>query len=307
MCGLFGFSRYANGSFKDINALTRSLAEESTVRGTDAAGIAYCHSGNLRIVKEGRSASLIDFKHPDTVRAVMGHTRHSTQGSEKLPYNNHPFPGHVKSTRFALAHNGVLWNDDELRKKYHLPKMKIQTDSFIAVQLIEQKRQLNFDSLRYMAEQVEGSFSFSILDQRDNLYLVKGDSPLSILHFPEEKIYVYASTESILYRALVDSPLFSYMKQGEYETVPIDNGEILMVRANGQTERQTFNFKYSTAKNWWEYGTSTYRPTDDPLSVNSYIEDLKYVAAYQGYDPEVIDELLRDGFSPWEVEEYLYA
>lgn len=307
MCGLFGFSRYANGSFKDINALTRSLAEESTVRGTDAAGIAYCLSGNLRIVKEGRSASLIDFKHPDTVRAVMGHTRHSTQGSEKLAYNNHPFPGHVKSTRFALAHNGVLWNDEELRKKHHLPKTKIQTDSFIAVQLIEQKRQLNFESLRYMAEQVEGSFSFSILDQRDNLYLVKGDSPLSILHFPKEKIYVYASTESILYRALVDSPLFSSMKQGEYETVLIEDGEILIIHANGQTERQSFHFKYSTVKNWWEYGTSMYRPTADPLSVNSYIEDLKYVAAYQGYDPEVIDELLRDGFSPWEVEEYLYA
>ena len=307
MCGLFGFSRYGNGSFKDINALTRSLAEESTVRGTDAAGIAYCHSGNLRIVKEGRSASLIDFKHPDTVRAVMGHTRHSTQGSEKMAYNNHPFPGHVKSTRFALAHNGVLWNDDALRKKHHLPKTKIQTDSFIAVQLIEQKRQLNFDSLRYMAEQVEGSFSFSILDQRDNLYLVKGDSPLSILHFPKEKIYVYASTESILYRALVDSPLFSSMKQGEYETVPIDNGEILMVRTNGQTERQQFHFKYTPARNWWEYGPSTYRPSANPFSANSYIEDLKYVASYQGYDPEVIDELLRDGFSPWEVEEYLYA
>ena len=97
------------------------------------------------------------------------------------------------------------------------------------------------------------------------------------------------------------------MKQGEYETVPIENGEILMIRANGQTERQTFNFKYSTAKNWWEYGSSTYHQSAEPVQLGSYIEDLKYVAAYQGYDPEVIDELLRDGFSPWEVEEYLYA
>lgn len=97
------------------------------------------------------------------------------------------------------------------------------------------------------------------------------------------------------------------MKQGEYENVLIENGEILMIRANGQTERQQFDFKYTTARNWWEFGSSTYRSTADPLFVNSYIEDLKYVAAYQGYDPEVIDELLRDGFSPWEVEEYLYA
>lgn len=53
-----------------------------------------------------------------------------------------------------------------------------------------------------MAEKVHGSFSFSILDDADNVYLVKGDSPLSILHFPKQKIYVYASTEEILYRAL---------------------------------------------------------------------------------------------------------
>jgi len=307
MCGLFGFSRYTNGSFKDINALTRALADESVIRGTDAAGIAYCHSSNLRIVKEGKSASLIDFKHPDTVRAVMGHTRHSTQGSEKVARNNHPFPGHVKSTCFALAHNGVLWNDEDLRKKYRLPKTKIQTDSFIAVQLIEQKHQLNFDSLSYMAEQVEGSFTFSILDQRDNLYLVKGDSPLSILHFPKEKIYVYASTDSILYRALIDSPLFTSLKQGEYQDVPIQTGEILLIRPGGQTERSTFHFKYAQGRNWWEYEAPISTYTGCGILPEAYIEDLKYVAMYQGYDPEMIEELLNEGISPEEVEEYLYA
>jgi len=307
MCGLFGFSRYTNGSFKDINALTRALADESVIRGTDAAGIAYCHSSNLRIVKEGKSASLIDFKHPDTVRAVMGHTRHSTQGSEKVARNNHPFPGHVKSTCFALAHNGVLWNDEDLRKKYRLPKTKIQTDSFIAVQLIEQKHQLNFDSLSYMAEQVEGSFTFSILDQRDNLYLVKGDSPLSILHFPKEKIYVYASTDSILYRALIDSPLFTSLKQGEYQDVPIQTGEILLIRPGGQTERSTFHFKYTQGRNWWEYGMPVASSLGNSAISPSYIDDLKYLAMYQGYEPEVIDEMIREGLSPDEMEEYLYA
>ena len=61
MCGLFGFSRYANSNIKGLSALTRSLAEESTVRGTDAAGIAYCHSGNLRIVKEDGSQCLVPY------------------------------------------------------------------------------------------------------------------------------------------------------------------------------------------------------------------------------------------------------
>ena len=80
-----------------------------------------------------------------------------------------------------------------------------------------------------------------------------------------------------------------------------------MIRANGQTERQKFNFRYSTTKNWWEYGSIAHSSPTTAVPLGSYIEDLKYVAAYQGYDPSVIDELLQEGFSPWEVEEYLYA
>lgn len=64
--------------------------------------------------------------------------------------------------RFALAHNGVLVNDKELRKKDHLPKTKIETDSYIAVQLLEYKKLLNEESIKFMAEALEGSFSFSI-------------------------------------------------------------------------------------------------------------------------------------------------
>ncbi len=37
-----------------------------------------------------------------------------------------------------------------------------------------------------MAEEVESSFSFSVLDSNDNLYIVKGDSPISILHFKKK-------------------------------------------------------------------------------------------------------------------------
>lgn len=41
-----------------------------------------------------------------------------------------------------------------------LPRTKIRTDSYIAVQLIEQKKAFNFERLCYIAEQIEGSFAF---------------------------------------------------------------------------------------------------------------------------------------------------
>ncbi len=305
MCGLFGFLNYSNKDIKGLSDLTNSLAEHASVRGTDATGISFVSGGIIRIIKEAKAANKIDFQHSDNLKALIGHTRHSTQGSEKRNYNNHPFFGKTKNARFSLAHNGVLYNDDELKKKYKLPKTKVETDSYIAVQLIESQKRICFDSIRYMAEKVEGSFSFSILDDRNNLYLVKGDSPVSILHFPKLKLYVYASTDEILYKALVDSPLFSNLKNGEYEEVNVAEGEILKIGYDGKLTKENFEYSYYSGKNWWDFGFSSYG-WGRSYSKNEYIEDLKSIACYQGYSPDDIDKLLGKGFSPEEIEEYIY-
>ena len=313
MCGLFGFSNYSGKKVVNLATLTKALSEQAAERGIDATGIAFNNSNRLIIVKEPKSAYKMDFKHPDDIVALIGHTRHATQGKESKNYNNHPFYGRGQGCPFALAHNGVIINDDTLRRDLQLQQTKIETDSYIAVQLIEQKRKLNFESLKYMAESVDGSFSFSVLDAKNNLYLVKGDSPLSILHFTKLKMYVYASTDEILYRALIDSPLFEDLKNGDYERVNIDEGEILKIRPDGMLERDVFVFDCYRGRNWWNYGI----PFSTPYGVNintsanedakkSYVESLKSMATYWGYSPSIIDDLLSEGFSLDEIEEYLY-
>ena len=232
---------------------------------------------------------------------MIGHTRHSTQGSEKKNCNNHPFPGRVGNLNFALAHNGVLSNDDTLRKTLNLPKTKIETDSYVAAQLIMSRKSLDFESIKYMAEEVCGSFSFSILDSKDTLYLIKGDSPLHILHFPKSKIYAYASTEAILFKALVDSPLFAELKKGEYDEVAILEGDILKITPEGKIEKSRFDFCNYFGRGWWEIDL-TERPVTE-----AYIEDLKYMAAFQGIEPEEVDELIKEGFTLDDIEEYLYG
>lgn len=302
MCGLFGFSKYGNEEIKGLSLLTSALAEESAVRGTDATGIAFNNS-SLKIYKDSKSAYKMDFKHPDDIVALTGHTRHKTCGSEKN-FNNHPFKGCYKGFNFALCHNGVLSNDKSLRKELRLPKTKIETDSYIAVQLLESQPRLNFDSIKYMAEKTEGSFSYTILDEKNNLYLVKGDSPLSILHFPKQKIYVYASTESILYKALVDSPLFSALKKGEHEVIEINEGDILKIAPDGTIEKQTFNFSYFYGSNWWNYGCYySSAVIGENSAEDEYLSELRKFAEYQGID---VDELLNNGFSLQEIEDYIY-
>ena len=75
-----------------------------------------------------------------------------------------------------------------------------------------------------MAESIEGSFSFNILDNHNNLYLVKGDSPISLIHFKDEACYVFASTKQILWKALVDSELFQDLENGKYEHIVLNEG-----------------------------------------------------------------------------------
>ena len=190
MCGLYGVLSYGN-EIKDMAEITEALAVESAVRGTDATGIAYNKRGHMTVFKKSKSAYEMKFSVPKGVNVVMGHTRHATQGTLKYNANNHPFKGICGGKEFALAHNGILCNDTALRRELRLPSTRIETDSYIAVQILESQKQLDFKSIKYMAEKVEGSYSFTILDNKNNLYIVKGDSPISLLHFPKKKVYIY--------------------------------------------------------------------------------------------------------------------
>ena len=302
MCGLYGILSYGN-EIKDISEITEALAVESAVRGTDATGIAYNYHGRLNIFKRSKSAYEMNFRVPKHTAAVMGHTRNATQGTLKFNENNHPFRGKCGYTAFALAHNGILSNDRMLRRQLKLPKTKIETDSYIAVQLVENKKRFDMESIKYMAENVEGSFSFSLLDDMDNLYLVKGDSPLSVFHFPSRSAYVYASTLSILWKALVDTELFYELQRGEYEEVEIDDGEILKITSNGELEREKFKYDARTSFGLdWRRG---FNYTDS--MGDDYEDELKSVAPYFGFDEDDIETLLNDGYTYEEIEEAFYG
>lgn len=308
MCCLFGLIDYGHSlSGRRKNRMLSVLASACEVRGTDATGIAYNVGGTLHIYKRPVPAHCLRFRVPEAARVILGHTRMTTQGSAKRNYNNHPFLGMAGNDVFALAHNGVLHNDRSLRSGLHLPRTKIQTDSYIAVQLIEQKKALNFDSLKYMAEQVEGSFTFTVLDRRDRLYIVKGDNPLCLYHIPSLEIYLYASTEEILRRAMARMGLETYRTS----RVTADCGEILRLDRDGTMIRSEFDdyrlFSCWQAPLWGISPQSHWEGLGASPGSGDYLEEVKSVAAAFGYAPEEIDRLAKLGFSPEELEEFLYC
>ena len=203
MCAVFGYLDYKGKvSNAILKKLIQNLSIAAEVRGTDATGISYVNHGKVVTFKKAKPAHKVKLYFPKNTRTVIGHTRMTTQGSEKYNYNNHPFNGRCGTETFSLAHNGVLYNDAELKAKYHLPKTPIETDSYVAVQLLEQEKQLHAESIKKMTELIKGSFVFTILRNDNTLFLVKGNNPLTLYHFPALGLYVYASTKSILDNAL---------------------------------------------------------------------------------------------------------
>ena len=301
MCCLFGLIDSRNQfSAKEKSRILSVLATECEERGTDATGIAYCSHRHLSIYKRPIAAHRMRFRIPADSRVIMGHTRMTTQGDARRNRNNHPFLGYAENKPFALAHNGVLWNDGILRRTKHLPKTRIETDSYVAVQLIEQQKALNLSSLKCMAEQVEGSFSFSVLSERDDLYLIKGDNPLTIAYFPKVGVYVYASTAEILNKALARCG--NWLGRGE--KVDIAMGDIVKIDRNGHITRDTFDASKFYRSSWGYWDTPLYPRL--PHSEEEHLALLKSVAKSFGFTSEMIDRLLDQGFTTMEIEELLY-
>jgi glucosamine 6-phosphate synthetase-like amidotransferase/phosphosugar isomerase protein len=230
----------------------------------------------------------------------------TTQGNAKKNRNNHPFVGRIGKEDFALAHNGVLYNDMTLKRTQHLPKTNIETDSYVAVQLLEKENALDFSSLQVMAERVQGSFVFTVLDGADNLYFVKGDNPLCLAHYPQLELYVYASTPQILAAAVNRIPLLS---QGSPVEVDSICGDILCIDRSGAVTREAFDTRHLWS-NWYTYSTpfspATHRKKHPTIFDTLYWDELKSIAGAYGYTPETIDEFRELGFTTDEIEEMIY-
>lgn len=313
MCGIFGYLYYGNDKYinkEHLLDIIESLSYESAARGTDSTGIAFINNkGVLEIQKAPKPSYSFKIKYPEhIVRCIMGHTRHTTQGSEKNNINNHPFKGKIGNKRFALAHNGIIFNEDYLKMKYDLPRTAIQTDSYVAVQLLEKEKSLNMQAIVKMSEAIEGNFCFTILDNTNSLYIVKGDNPVSIAHHKKLKLYLYASTDRILMSALSKSDLYkSFLPTArnseDIDFIHLKDGEILKIEDNGKLSSASFIM--NTLK--FPYSFQKYIPDTMCLESDTYFDQLVNFSKLLGYDEDFIKALIHEGLSYDEIENYIYG
>lgn len=300
MCCLFGFIDYGHYlTHKQKEALTTALAVASEARGTDATGIAYGGLRTVHVFKRPLPAHCMQFYLPAYVNTLMGHTRLATQGSHTNNRNNHPFTGKAGKAKFALAHNGVIHNDLSLKLKHNLPTSAIETDSYVIVALLEKLERLSIESLVTVSEELRGTFTYTLLDEMNRLYIVKGNNPFCLYHYPELGLYVYASTKEILEKALMQIPVH----WGHLEEVRVMMGDIIRIDSKGTIKRGHFD----TANIEATVRTPMFAWEEWFAKDTAYLDELKEICGAFGYSHEEIDALADAGFSPEEIEEYFYC
>jgi glucosamine--fructose-6-phosphate aminotransferase (isomerizing) len=178
MCGIVGYI-----GTQDVKEIILSGLEKLEYRGYDSAGIAILNEEDIYVFKEkGRIAKLresLDDKVSGTLG--IGHTRWATHG---VPNKINSHPHQSCSGRFTLVHNGIIENEEELRKKYLKDvQFTSDTDTEVIVQLIDKFTRGGEPvelAIRHTMSELEGSYALAILDKEDlnTMYAAKNKSPL---------------------------------------------------------------------------------------------------------------------------------
>ena len=146
-----------------------------------------------------------------------------------------------------------------------------------------------------MAEKVEGSFVFTVLDKDNSIWFVVGDNPLCVMFY--DGFLLYASTQEILCKAIKKLHL-----KAPTDILEPKEGEILKIDRTGRITTGIFTPKTSFEHWWRKYPYFRDYCEDTPENY----DDLFSVAKTFGVSADEVQALLDYGCSEEEIEEMLY-
>lgn len=184
--GAFGVEDAATNVYYALHALQH--------RGQESAGIVTSsHNDNNSSFHVYKGAGLVSevFDNPIEWRdkligdAAIGHNRYSTTGAANLRRNIAPFVVNYRCGHLAVAHNGNLTNEYEVRKELVEDGAIFQTttDSEVILHLIARSKQnTKIDQIIEALSRIKGAYSLVILTD-DKLFAARdpyGFKPLAL-------------------------------------------------------------------------------------------------------------------------------
>lgn len=220
MCGIFGavFIRPLEGTDWCLEPFVNNALKAAEWRGQDAVGVATVRSNRIDVLKrpfrmrqftrtrDYRTLMREVGQDQESLIAVMGHSRLSTNGTEELHENNQP----VVTQSSALIHNGIIVNADELRiQNQDLFPNPSELDSEVISRLLdagmsngEDVRRVLPAVYRALRGQACVAYAHSTIP---GLVLFTNNGSLHYYHDQVSGVLVFASENAML-RRMIQSP-----------------------------------------------------------------------------------------------------
>jgi glucosamine--fructose-6-phosphate aminotransferase (isomerizing) len=225
MCGIVGATAKRNIE----NVLLEGL-KRLEYRGYDSAGMAVIDNNNKieRIRTKGKVRELENLFHQNHTtfhgHTGIAHTRWATHG-EPSEINAHPL---ISNNQFALVHNGIIENHEDLRdmlvKKGY--KFTSDTDTETVVHLLHHHYQQSNDFLAATiatVNQLEGAYALGIISSEDpgRVIGVRHGSPLVVGKGNGENFFGSDTFALAKY-----TKQFYYLEEGDIADLSVDSIKI---------------------------------------------------------------------------------
>ncbi|MBI3385227.1 glutamine--fructose-6-phosphate transaminase (isomerizing) [Candidatus Gottesmanbacteria bacterium] len=196
MCGIFGYV----GKLDKAGEIVLSGLKKLEYRGYDSWGVAVKSETQNSILVKKKTGKINHATVEDLPKSTLalGHTRWATHGAV-INENAHPHTDCTK--RFAIVHNGIIENYQEIKKnlaqKHHF---RSETDTEILLHLIEELaiKLPGSEAVRKAFTRARGLNAIVVLDALENkIYTAKTGSPI-VLTVKGQNSYLASDSASLL-------------------------------------------------------------------------------------------------------------
>jgi glucosamine--fructose-6-phosphate aminotransferase (isomerizing) len=243
MCGIVGYIGRQDAAPILVEGLHRL-----EYRGYDSAGLAVVRGGALRLYKSRGKVRDLERILPETLKGAPGiaHTRWATHG-EPSDRNAHPHTD--GANRFAIVHNGIIENSQELRAQLVAKGIEFRsdTDSEVIAHLIAAMGGKTLEeAVRAALRLITGTYGLMVLDAErpESLVVARQGSPV-ILGIGEREMLVASDAAALVRhtRSIVhlDDGELAVVRADHFETSTLAGGATVKVPLALDFEREAVN------------------------------------------------------------------
>ena len=253
MCGIFAYS----GNRPIDKTLVDGL-KKLEYRGYDSAGIAFFNNSSVETFRVCGDTSKLeeqikgrDGRDGCEGHLGIGHTRWATHGAPSVE-NAHPH----KASTIHIVHNGILENEEELKKHIDVKLLKSETDSELIAHIIFGFYKEDGDFLQSVlktAKLLKGSFAVAAIcsDKPDQMIAFKKGPPL--MFCKNEKEFFLSSDSQVVSEyakqaIFLEDKELVYLNGSDYEVYNFEG-----VRVKKDFETLTHNSNSSDKQGYKHY------------------------------------------------------